>query len=59
MSVSGHVFGVTGLNVAACHKGAQDAFAHEGSHCSDGVACDAPDALAQVLALADAFVARG
>ena len=31
-----NVFGVTGLQVAACHKGAQDAFAHIGLHGSDG-----------------------
>ena len=31
----GHVFGVTGRNVAACDKGAQDAFAHIGPHCRD------------------------
>jgi len=30
--ISRHVFRVTGLNVAACHKGAQDAFAHVGLH---------------------------
>ncbi len=33
--ISGHVFGVTGLNVAACHEGAQDAFAHRGLHSAD------------------------
>ena len=31
-----HVFSVTGLQVAACLKGAQDAFAHVGLHGSDG-----------------------
>jgi len=31
-----HVFGVTGLNVAACHEGAQDAFAYVGLHLSNG-----------------------
>ena len=30
VGISGHVFGVTCLNVTACHKGAQDAFAHVG-----------------------------
>ena len=31
----GDVFGITCLNVAACHKGAQDAFAHVGLHLGD------------------------
>ena len=36
VGVSGRVFSVTCLNMAACHKGPQDAFAHEGPHGSDG-----------------------
>ncbi len=36
MGVACHVFGVTCLNVTACHKGAQDAFAHVGLHLGDG-----------------------
>ena len=32
----GHVFGITRLEMAACHKGAQDAFAHVGLHLGDG-----------------------
>ena len=35
VGISGHVFGVTCLNVTACHKGAQDAFAHIGLHLGD------------------------
>ena len=36
VGVSSHVFGITCLNVAACHKGAQQAFAYVGLHLGNG-----------------------
>ena len=36
VGVSNHVFGITCLNVAACHKGAQQAFAYVGLHLGNG-----------------------
>ena len=36
VGVGCHVFGITGLKVAACHEGAQDALAHIGLHLGHG-----------------------